>query len=205
MKEICALIPARSGSKGVLKKNLKKLNGHPLIAYSIRAAFSSKTIGRVIVSTNCEEIAYVARQYGAEIPFMRPVKYAKDTSEMVPMVLDLLETIKTKESYIPDYILLLQPTSPTRTEKDIDRAVDTLLSSNANAIVSVEQTENLLYTKDDKGYIKLISDKRHLISHNRQALPDTFRLDGSMIYCIKTKNWPGFYWKQKKPKKDSAS
>ena len=105
------IIPARGGSKGVPGKNIKKVNGIPLLAYPIISAHMTKGISKVYVSTDDEEIASVAKEYGCAVPFMRPTELATDTAASMDVVLHALETVE--ESY--DYIVLLQPTSPLRT------------------------------------------------------------------------------------------
>ncbi len=112
--KILAIIPARGGSKGLKNKNILPLLGHPLIAYSIKASLDSKRINRVIVSTDSKEIAVVAKQYGAEVPFMRPAEIAQDMSTDMEMFLHALGWLKKNEDYVPDIIVHLRPTSPVR-------------------------------------------------------------------------------------------
>ena len=114
------IIPARGGSKGIRNKNIRAFAGKPLIAYAIDAAKKSRYLSRTVVSTESEEIARVAKEYGAEVPFLRPKELAEDTSKVFDAIAHLLEKLKTDEGYAPDYIVLLQPTSPLRTAKDID-------------------------------------------------------------------------------------
>ncbi len=104
---ILAVIPARGGSKGVPGKNIKDLYGQPLISYTIQAALDCKKIDRVVVSTDSEEIAGVAKKYGADVPFLRPAALAMDTSKTIDAVMDVLERLQ--ETY--EYVVLLQPTS----------------------------------------------------------------------------------------------
>ena len=122
-----AIIPARGGSKGIPRKNIKFLDGKPLIAYTIEAALQAKSVNKVIVSTEDQEIAEIAKKYGAEIPFMRPKKFATDTSsapDVYIYTIRQLEKILNKK--IEAFIALL-PTSPLRTGRDIDRAVKIFL------------------------------------------------------------------------------
>lgn len=125
--EILAIIPARGGSRGVPGKNIKLLAGKPLIAWTIISAKQSKHPMRVIVSTDDEEIASVAREYGAEVPFMRPKEIAKDLSTDVEFIEHALSVLKEKEGYVPDVIVRLPPTSPLRLAEDIDKGIDTLI------------------------------------------------------------------------------
>ena len=125
--EILAIIPARGGSKGVPGKNIKELAGKPLIAWMIGAAKGSKRVTRVIVSTDSEEIAAVAKKYGAEVPFMRPKNIAGDKSTDVEFLTHALQTLKKEEGYEPDIILRLPPTAPLCTSANIDEGIETLL------------------------------------------------------------------------------
>ena len=131
------MIPARGGSKGIPRKNLAPLGGRPLIAYSIEAARGSKTVTRVVVSTDDDEIATVARRLGADVPFLRPAALAADDTPMVPVMADLLRTLRDREHFEADVLVLLQPTSPFRRADHIDAAVDLLTASGADAVVSV--------------------------------------------------------------------
>lgn len=123
---VLAIIPARGGSKGIPRKNIKLLAGKPLIAWMIGAAKKSKYVTRVIVSTDDEEIASVAREYGAEVPFLRPAGIAADLSTDVEFLTHALEELQTKEGYVPDIILRLPPTSPLATAAHIDEGIETL-------------------------------------------------------------------------------
>jgi CMP-N,N'-diacetyllegionaminic acid synthase len=124
---ILAIIPARGGSKGLPNKNILPLLGHPLIAYSVKAAKDSAYINRVIVSTDSEKIAEVAKAYGAEIPFMRPDEYAQDLSTDLEVFQHALNWLKENEGYVPDYIVQLRPTSPVRQAQIIDRCIERML------------------------------------------------------------------------------
>lgn len=124
---IFAIIPARGGSKGVPGKNIRPLAGKPLIAWTIDAARKSKWLNRIIVSTDDAEIAEVSRQYGAEVPFSRPKELAEDLSHTVDVLLHTLDWLKEKEQFVPDIVVLLPPTAPLRTAKDIDTGVEVLL------------------------------------------------------------------------------
>ena len=121
-----AIIPARGGSKGVPKKSIALLCGFPLIAYSIAAAKLSKKIERVIVSTDSEEMAEVARSFGAETPFMRPAEFARDTSPDIEFVEHAISWFQKNESSVPEFLVHLRPTTPLRIPEDIDRAIEML-------------------------------------------------------------------------------
>ena len=127
--EVLAVIPARGGSKGIPRKNVRDFAGSPLIAYSIAAALQSETVTRVIVSTDDEEIAAVAREYGAEVPFMRPAEYAQDSTLDLPVFAHVLRTLAEMEDYHPDVVVQLRPTSPIRPLTMVDDAVRLLLDN----------------------------------------------------------------------------
>lgn len=185
--EILAIIPARGGSKGIKRKNIKMFNGRPLIAYTIQQARAAKLITRVIVSTEDREIMNVAQQYGAEVPFLRPRSLAQDNSRATDAFEHLLKKLRKKEGYRPDYIIVLQVTSPLRTVADIDKAINLFLKHNADSLVSICQTENLLITREKKKKARIkIFNPEFLHSPNRQELSDVYKLDGSMIYIVKT-------------------
>jgi CMP-N,N'-diacetyllegionaminic acid synthase len=186
MSKIIGLITARGGSKSVPQKNLKMLAGKPLIAWTIEVALQCNELSRVIVSTDDEQIAEIARKWGAELPFMRPAELAQDDSSHISVVLHAIHRLKEKEGFCPDYIMLLQPTSPLREVEDIRNAVQLANDHHAVAVVSVCEAEKhpylckrILnngtlsdYISTDIGYLR------------RQALPPAYALNGS-IYLNK--------------------
>ncbi len=125
---ILAVIPARSGSKSVPHKNIRDICGKPMIAYSIEHALSSKYINRVIVSTDSEEYAEISRQYGAEVPFIRPKEYATDTALDFDVFKHALTYLKDKEGYEADIVVQLRPTYPIRRIEDIDNMIEICMS-----------------------------------------------------------------------------
>jgi N-acylneuraminate cytidylyltransferase len=127
MTEILALIPARGGSKGIPRKNIRLFAGYPLIAWSIAAAKQSSLVTRVIVSTDDEEIAAVAREWGAETPFLRPVELAQDKTTDLPVFEHALKWLEDVEGYRPDILIQLRPTSPIRPHTMLDDAIRILL------------------------------------------------------------------------------
>ncbi len=127
MTEILALIPARGGSKGIPRKNIRNFAGYPLIAWSIAAAKQSELVTRVIVSTDDEEIASVARECGAETPFLRPTEFAQDNTTDLPVFEHALQWLEENENYRPGIVIQLRPTSPIRPRGMIDNAIRILL------------------------------------------------------------------------------
>ncbi|GAA0076321.1 acylneuraminate cytidylyltransferase family protein [Clostridium sp. CTA-5] len=185
-KEILVIIPARGGSKGVYRKNLRKLKGIHLIGYTILSALKSKYIKRVVVSTEDKEIAEISKIYGAEIPCLRPNKLATDNSPTVDSILQMIDYLEKKQGYYPDYILLLQCTSPLRNEKHIDEAIEKLLKSNFDGIASICEAEvNPYWTnifKEEK--LEYFIKEGERITR-RQDLPKIYRYNGA-IFLVKT-------------------
>lgn len=127
MPEILAIIPARGGSKSIPRKNILDFAGHPLLAYSIAAGLQAELVTRVIVSTDDEEIAAAARDYGAEVPFLRPAEHAQDATPDFPAFKHALEWLAEHEDYRPEIVVQLRPTSPVRPPECVDDAVRLLL------------------------------------------------------------------------------
>jgi N-acylneuraminate cytidylyltransferase len=127
MKNIIAIIPARSGSKSVADKNIKILSGYPLIAYSIAVAKLCKNIDRVIVSTDSQKYAEIAKKYGAEVPFIRPSKFSKDTSTDKDFLIHAMEWIEENEGTLPEYWVHLRPTTPLRETLIIEKAIENFI------------------------------------------------------------------------------
>jgi N-acylneuraminate cytidylyltransferase len=127
--EILGIIPARGGSKGVPRKNIKLLAGEPLIAHTIREAKRSRYITRLVVSTEDQEIAQVARELGAEVPFVRPMELAMDDVTDLPVFQHCLHWLSKHQKYAPDIVVHLRPTAPLRTAMHIDRAIDLFIET----------------------------------------------------------------------------
>lgn len=147
--KILAIIPARGGSKGIPGKNIKELNGKPLMAYTIEEALKCLEIDRVVVSTDSKEIAQVAEKYGAEVPFMRSAQLAADTSKTIDAVWDVLDRLE--EDY--EYVVLLQPTSPLRLAEDITGAIQKAVETGKD-VVSVSKVQDppvLMRQMDENG------------------------------------------------------
>jgi CMP-N,N'-diacetyllegionaminic acid synthase len=143
-----AVIPARGGSKGVPGKNLRPIGGKPLVAWSILAACESEMTTKVVVSTDDEEIAAVARDFGAEVPFMRPADLATDSAPTEPVIAHALDWYGAKgESF--DLVTLLQPTSPFRRPGIVDAAIDQLLASNADSLLGVCANHHFFWRENE--------------------------------------------------------
>jgi len=136
---VLGIVPARGGSKGMPRKNLHALAGRPLVAWTIEAARQASSLDRVIVSTDDPEIAEVARELGAEVPFMRPAELAEDDTPDLPVFQHALEWLEGEEGYRPGVIVHLRPTQPLRTSRHIDEAVQLLISTGADSVKSVRE------------------------------------------------------------------
>ena len=179
---IIAIIPARGGSKGIPRKNIKLLAGKPLVAYSIEVAIKSKYITKVFVSTDDEEIAQISKEYHGEV-IKRPNGLAKDDSPTIDAVIHVLDTLQ-REKDSPDLIVLLQPTSPLRTVEDIDDALEIFMKNDCEAVVSSNFDPSLyLSFKIEKSYLKPFLGKKYF-SMRRQDLSPLYRPNGA-IYIIK--------------------
>ncbi len=183
-KSVLAIIPARGGSKRLPRKNILSLGGKPLIGWTIEAAKQCNGIDRVIVSTEDKEIAKIAEQFGAEVPFLRPVELAGDTITTLDVVLHLLSELEKNNKYY-DYVVLLQPTSPLRIATHIEQAFSNMIYRKGKAIVSVCLVEHpplWCNTLPDNGSMKSFL---HKDTHNvrSQDLPDYYRINGAIYIC----------------------
>ncbi len=183
--EILALIPARGGSKGIPGKNIMKIAGKPLIAYSIEQAIKSSYINRVIVSTDEKEIARISKEFGAEVPFVRPSEFAEDLSPDLDVFKHSLNWLMKNENYIPEIVVHLRPTGPVRQISIIDKAIEMILNdNNADSLRSVSlanQTPYKMWRVIEENRMKplLISDKKNdLHSLPRQVLPKVYWQNG---------------------------
>ena len=188
MKNI-AIIPARSGSKGLRDKNIRLLNGKPLLAYTIEAALKSKCFDTVMVSTDSKRYAKIAREYGAEVPFLRSEATSQDSTSPWEVVREVLENYRTLGKEF-DTFTLLQPTSPLRNAKDIRNAYAEMKEKNANAVVSMCELEcsmHLVNTLPKSLSMKgFISDEQY--NKRRQEIQPYYRFNGA-IYISKVKTF----------------
>lgn len=174
---VLAIIPARGGSKGVPRKNIREIAGKPLIAWTIEAAKKSNYIDRLILSSEDSEIIDVALRWGCEVPFVRPEELAMDDT---PGMDPILHAIQKIEKY--DYIVLLQPTSPLRNTSDIDKCIELCLKKDSNACVSVSETEKSpywIFTLEENNQITPIFEDKEA-NLRRQDLPTFVALNGAV-------------------------
>ncbi len=184
--KILAVITARGGSKGIPRKNIKELGGKPLIAYSIEAAKKSNLISHLIVSTNDDEIAGIAKKFGAEVPFIRPAELASDTSSHVEVMQHAVRFMEEQLAITFDYAVILQPTSPFRLVEDIDETLRILMESGADSGVSMMELEG-----DHPVKIKKMDGNKVLPycvleseGVRRQDLPKAYKRS-SAVYAVK--------------------
>ena len=183
-KEVVALIPARGGSKSVPRKNLLPVAGRPLIAYSIMHAQACPSISRIIVSTDDDEIALVAKQLGADVPFKRPADAASDTATDFQVFRHALSWLAEHEGYVPELVVHLRPTGPVREAALIERAVQLMLQNpEADALRSVgtaEQTPYKMWRIEDSFLRPLIELPGYPEAHSmpRQKLPTAYWQNG---------------------------
>lgn len=178
--EVLALIPARGGSKSIPRKNIRNFAGHPLIAYSIAVGLAAKSVDRVVVSTDDEEIAAIARRYGAETPFLRPAELSQDDTPDLPVFQHALTWLLQNENYAPGIVVHLRPTSPLRKTWHIDRAVAILHERpEADAVRSVcvpFQNPYKMWRIDGEGYLQPLLETGIHEPYNqpRQSLPEVY-------------------------------
>jgi CMP-N,N'-diacetyllegionaminic acid synthase len=191
--KILGLITARGGSKGIPGKNIKSLDGKPLIAYTIESAKQSGIFDRLILTTDDEEIAAVAREYGCEVPFMRPSELATDTTAHVPVMRHALEWLRGTEGYAPECVALLQPTSPLRQAFHLKEAAEKLMGDNAaDSIVSVrpvpERFNSGKTMRLNGAYLRTICGKPvYERVPRRQDLHEEYTTAGLLILIFKAK------------------
>lgn len=186
---VLAVIPARAGSKSVPHKNIREIGGKPMLAHSIAHAQESKHINRIIVSTDSVTYADIAKQYGAEVPFLRPAEYATDTSLDYDVFYHALTWLKEQENYVPDVVVQLRPTYPIRNVKDIDAMIEMLMENpEADSVRSMSKATEIPYKmwlvqseKDASnshsglGRVKpLLTDIEECYNMPRQALPQAY-------------------------------
>lgn len=181
-KKIIAIIPARGGSKRIPRKNIKILAGKPLIAWTIETALRSRIFDRIIVSTEDKEIAGIAKKFGAEVPFKRPKKLAKDEASGWSVLQHAVKELEKKEGYQPDIIVDLPPTSPLRNVQDIKKCVKELIDKKVNIVRTVYRSERNPYfnmVEKRKGRVSLVKEPLKEISQGQKA-PQVYSINDAV-------------------------
>lgn len=184
------VITARRGSKGIPKKNMKKLSGKPLIEYTFEAVKNSKLIDKCIVSTDDDEIINFSKSQDFEVPFRRPSELAFDDAKSIDVLIHAVNYLRDVEKYIPDYIITLQPTSPLRTSQDIDNSIELIIKDkNADSLVSVVEVPH-----NFNPYSVMIYNGTYLEHYvkeerimRRQEMPLFYARNGAAIYICSYK------------------
>jgi len=180
---VLGLIPARGGSKGVPRKNVRPLGGKPLLAWTVDEALAAPSLARVVLTTDDEEIAAVGRAHGAEVPFLRPAELARDETGSLPVVLHALEWLEQGGDRF-DAVCLLQPTSPLRRAADIDGAVALLERTGADSVISFtpvgERHPARMKRLDDEGRVHDPPFAEAFEGQRRQELPPLYLREGSL-------------------------
>jgi len=182
-----AIIPARLGSKGIPRKNIRLFLGKPLIVYTIEQAKAAGIFDRILVDTDSELIANIAKKNGAEVPFLRPKELAKDNSSIVDAVLLLIDRLK-KTGYEPDVITLLQTTSPLREIADILVCWQKMQKKGVKSVCTVCQSHQRLYHLAQDGKLILVNPDSEA-GINRQEVEKGYLLNGCMVYMIRLKTF----------------
>lgn len=180
---VLGLIPARGGSKGVSRKNVRLLGGKPLLRWSVEAALAAHTLASVVLTTEDEEIAAVGRSCGAAVPFLRPADLAADDTPTLPVVQHAVRTLEKLGDRF-DAVCLLQPTNPFRKASDIDACVELLAKSDADAVVTIlpvppEYNPHWVYVRRSDGLLRLSTGESEPLPR-RQLLPAAFHREGSI-------------------------
>jgi N-acylneuraminate cytidylyltransferase/CMP-N,N'-diacetyllegionaminic acid synthase len=203
-KKFLCIVPARQGSKGIKNKNIVKLNKLPLLAWTIKSAKKSKYIKEIIVSTDSKKIANIAKKYGGKIPFLRPKKYSTDKASSFDVLKHAINFFKSKKINY-DYVVMLEPTSPLRSHKDIDFCLKKVLKDKIDTIVGVskvvDQHPLFLYSINKKNILVPYVKQKKKLYIRRQDINPLYYLEGSVYVSkistlLKEKTW---YHKKTQP------
>lgn len=185
--KILAIVPARGGSKGLPKKNIKSLVGKPLIYYTLNEAKKSQYLTKIVVSTEDNSISNISKKYGIQV-IKRPLSLSKDNSKSIDVVKHVILFLEKNEKFIPDVIILLQPTSPLRLSSDIDKAIKKFLSNDCDTVVSMTETHFPpfgIYSLKNKNVKPILKNPKNIF--RRQDSKNFYQINGA-IY-ISTKNF----------------
>jgi len=193
MSRVLGVVTARAGSKGIPGKNTKLLAGKPLIVYTIEAALQSRAFDRVILTTDDEDAAAIARECGCEVPFTRPAELAADDTPHLPVMQHVVQWLRDHERYEPDSVMTLLPTSPLRQPAHIREAVELERSSGADSVIGVDELPShfnpmRVVSIDDQGWARLFVGGTPVKRRpgRRQDMPPAWVMNGA-IYLFKTR------------------
>ena len=183
--KILGVIPARGGSKGIKGKNIYPLAGHPLISYTIQSAQKSACLNQFIVSTDSEEIATLVREYGAQTPFIRPAHLSSDSALAIDVMKHAILEIEKIDKIQYDFLVMLQPTTPLKVGEDIDKAVDKLIRTGCDTVISMVDVganhPTRMYTIEDDQLVSVMDEGISL--RPRQELPSIYIRNGAIYAC----------------------
>lgn len=174
-----AIIPARGGSKGIPRKNIKELDRKPLIAHIIETALKVRGLDRVIVSTDDKKIAEIAKKYGAEVPFNRPKELARDETPTLPVLQHAVKYLEEEENYKPGIVVLLYTTSPLISAERVSEAIELLKEGEFDSVLSVVEDRGHYWIEGNEGYKKLYPK----VLKNRQFIKPLFKENGAIYIC----------------------
>jgi CMP-N,N'-diacetyllegionaminic acid synthase len=189
-----AVIPARSGSRGVPAKNIRDFAGKPLIAWTIELALAARGVSRVIVSTDSEQIADVARQYGAEVPFLRPSSIANAETPIEPVLAHAWQWLYDNENYLADSLILLFPTNPLRLKNHVEECIELFYSSAVDSVITVNEspahyTPYWTLVQDAKGIVKYFGNRDIRYGYaRRQEFPEKCYAKNDLVFVIRPSN-----------------
>jgi CMP-N,N'-diacetyllegionaminic acid synthase len=187
-KKVLAVVPARGGSKGIPNKNIVDIGGNPLIKYTIDAALGSAMLTNCVISTDSDVIADVAKSCGALVPFKRPEYLSDDRAQSLPVMQHAVEFMEVEQGYQYDLVIMLQPTTPLRETKDIDNAINLLLDTGANSVISVVEVEGhhpLRMKRVVDGHLINYIDQGHEDMRPRQELPPVYIRNGAIYATMR--------------------
>lgn len=184
---ILGIITARGGSKGIKDKNIVDFGGRPLISYSINALKEAGFIDRIVCTTDSKKIANVARQYGAETPFLRPKKLAEDTTSTIPVITHALEWLAKNEGYKPDYVVLMQPTEPFVKPEHIRDVLQLMIEKKADSgitMVPLPRTNHPYHVRrlTNNGYLEFDNEELHYAHPYRQLDPKRYAFGNLYLF-----------------------
>lgn len=183
-KEVLAFIPLRYNSKRIPNKNIRNFHGKPLLAYTIEQSLNCKLIGRTIVCTESESIAFIAKKFGAEVPFLRPKSMGADSSDVIHSLFYTLKKLEHEEGYKPTHVVILQSTSPLRVQKDIEDCFNLMDKTGATTVLTVAPTHPKFYYLGKSSELILVNGSEKKTSRT-QAWRKGYLLNGCAVYLVK--------------------